>query len=450
VCGTLNYTINLQVLHFKFFGKISPRLAQVQTQDIASLRRHRFGIIAEFANEGDLTVELKNARLIPQLSDGIDFPYADILIENRKIKSVRPASGTPAGPDDVDCRGMTVIPGFFDLHIHLVNVSEPNDIYHAFQLYHKVASKLDVFLEYGVTTVRDCGSTMDLGCYLREGVDKGLFSGPRILTSGRIISPEAMRHKGEGGVFTIANGVEEMVKTARREFANGADFLKLYATQSMSQVRGQDPKCIYTPEEISAAVAVAKSQNSYVAAHAHSTDAINTCIQCGVRSIEHATYMDDDSFRLLLETPDAYIVPTSAVAEPYRDGDGYNDPEMAEFWRSPYMIESSKRCRSRERQAYLKGIAMGIGTDLGPEDFVKYPYEFRVRKESCGMENIDILLQATKISAKIAMLEDVTGEVREGLAADLIAFDGNPDQDIEIMYKKPSVVMKDGIIRSLS
>jgi imidazolonepropionase-like amidohydrolase len=392
-------------------------------------------------------MQLKNARLIPQLSDGIDFPYADITIEDGKIKSIRPASRTPPGVVDVDCQGLTVIPGLFDLHVHLVTAREANNIYQAFQLYHKYASMLDVFLEHGVTTVRDCGSTMDLGCYLREGVRKGLFSGPRILTGGHIIAPEAMRHKGEDGVFTIANGVEEVVKAARSEFANGADFLKIYATQSMSQVNGQDPKCIYTAEEISAAVAVAKSQNSYVAAHAHSTDAINTCIRCGVRTIEHATYMDDDSFRLLLDTPDTYIVPTSAVAEPYREGDGYNDPEMAKFWSTPDMKESSKRCRSKERQAYLNGIGMGIGTDLTPEDFIKYPYEFRVRKESCGMQNIDILLQATKTSAKIAMLENVTGEVREGLAADLVAFNGNPDQNIEVLYQKPLIVMKAGIIR---
>lgn len=388
---------------------------------------------------------LKNCRLIPQLSDGADFHLADITIEDGKISKVRPASGT-IGQDDIDCGGMTVLPGLFDLHVHLVTERLPNNIYSAFQLYHEYAPMMDVFLDYGVTTVRDCGSTMNLGCYLRDSVNQELLEGPHILSSGRIISPEAMRHKGEGGIHTIANGPEEVMKAARREFADGADFIKIYSTQSMSQVRGQDPKSIFTPEEIAAMVAVAKNFNSYVASHAHSTDAINTCIKCGVRSIEHATYMDDESIRLLLSTPDTYIVPTSAVKEPYLDGDGCSEPELIKYWNDPYMVESSRRCRARERQAYLAGVRMGIGTDLYPTNFAKYPYEFRVRKDSCGMENIDILLQATKVSAEIAMLGDITGEIREGYMADLIAVNGNPDEDISIMYKKPALVLKEGKI----
>lgn len=390
---------------------------------------------------------LKNCRLIPQLSDNVDFPLADVAVDGGKIISVRPADGAPAQEGDVDCRGQTLLPGLFDLHVHLVNERVPNDIYQAFSLYNQYAPTLGVFLDWGVTTVRDCGSTMSLACRLREGVEKGFFEGPRILSSGQIISPEAMRHKGEGGIHTIANGVDEVIRAARRQFADGADFIKIYSTQSMHQVRGQDPKCIFSAEEIAAMVAVARDNGSYVASHAHSTDAINTCIRCGVRSIEHATYLDDESIRLLLSTPDVCTVPTSAVAEPYRDGDGYNDPETIRYWNTPYMVESSRRCRGRERQAYLAGVRMGLGTDLGTADFVKYPYEFRVRRESCGMENIDILLQATKVSSEIALLGGVTGQVREGYAADLIVVEGRPDEEISVLYKKPALVMAGGEIK---
>lgn len=389
-------------------------------------------------------MQLKNCRLIPQLSDGVDFTLADIDIADGKIAAVRPASGTPVQEGEVDCAGRTVLPGLYDLHVHLVSERVPNDIYHAFELYNQYATELGVFLDWGVTTVRDCGSTMSLACRLREGVEKGFFEGPRILSSGQIISPEAMRHKGDGGIHTIANGVDEVIRAARRQFADGADFIKIYSTQSMHQVRGQDPKCIFSPNEISAMVAVARDNGSYVASHAHSTDAINTCIRCGVRSIEHATYLDDESIHLLLSTPDVYIVPTSAVAEPYLDGDGYNDPATLHYWNTPYMVESSRRCRGREKQAYLAGVKMGVGTDLSTADFIKYPYEFRVRKQSCDMNNIDILLQATKVSAEIAQLGDIVGEVREGYVADLIAVDGNPDEDISVMYRKPVLVLQSG------
>ncbi len=346
-------------------------------------------------------MQLKNCRLIPRLSDGADFALADIDIADGKIAAVRPASGAPTQEGDVDCAGRTVLPGLFDLHVHLVNERAPNDIYHAFELYNQYAPTLGVFLDWGVTAVRDCGSTMSLACRLREG-GKGFFEGPRILSSGQIISPEAMRRKGEGASTPLPTAL----------------------TRSCARRGG-----------------------SYVASYAHSTDAINTCIRCGVRSIEHTTYLDDESIRLLLSTPDVYTVPTSAVAEPYLDGDGYNDPATLRYWSTPYMVESSRHCRGREKQAYLAGVKMGLGTDLSPADFVKYPYEFRVRKHSCGMDNVDILLQATKVSAEIAQLGGVAGEVREGYAADLTAVDGRPDEDISVMYRRPALVIKRGEIK---
>lgn len=384
-------------------------------------------------------MKLTNCRLVPQLSNGVDF-LADIVLEAGKIVSVEPSGGQ----GDVDCGGRTVIPGLLDLHVHLVTDHAPNDVWHAFDMYYKVAPELANFLDYGVTTVRDCGSTMSLACRLREGVENGFFEGPRILSSGHIISPEAMRNAAEGGIHVIANGAEEMMKAGRKEMADGADFIKIYATQSISQVRGHDPLCIMTEEEIRQLVAVARQNYTYVAAHAHSTDAINTCIRCGVRSIEHATYMDDESIRLLLETPDVYVVLTHACGEPYHGDDGFNDPAFVKLWSSPYFVESKKRCRAMENRAYLAGVRIGVGTDLLPSEAVKYPYELMIRKDSCGMADLDILLQATRISAEIAMIGEQVGEVKPGMCADLLVVDGKPDEDISALYKKPAMVFKDG------
>ena len=384
-------------------------------------------------------MKLTNCRLVPQLSNGVDF-LADIVLEAGKIVSVEPSGGQ----GDVDCGGRTVIPGLLDLHVHLVTDHAPNDVWHAFDMYYKVAPELANFLDYGVTTVRDCGSTMSLACRLREGVENGFFEGPRILSSGHIISPEAMRNAAEGGIHVIANGADEMMKAGRKEMADGADFIKIYATQSISQVRGHDPLCIMTEEEICQLVAVARQNYTYVAAHAHSTDAINTCIRCGVRSIEHATYMDDESIRLLLETPEVYVVLTHACGEPYHGDDGFNDPAFVKLWSSPYFVESKKRCRAMENRAYLAGVRIGVGTDLLPSEAVKYPYELMIRKDSCGMADLDILLQATKISAEIAMIGDQVGEVKPGMCADLLVVDGKPDEDISALYKKPAMVFKDG------
>lgn len=392
-------------------------------------------------------MELKNCRLIPELSDNVEFEFADIEIEDRKIKAVRPASGTPLKPGDIDCSGMTVIPGLMDLHVHLVCDEVTNDTYHALKLYQQYAPLLKNYFEVGITTVRDCGSTMDLAIHLRDGVNEGQIDGPRILSSGRIISPEAMRNSSQIGVHVIANGVDEVVKAARMEFANGADFCKIYATQSMSQVRGTDPKCIYSPEEIRAFVAVAEQNNSYVSAHAHSTDAIISCCKCGVKSIEHATYLTDEAVKLLAETPGAYIVPTHAVSDPYFEGEGYNDPIARQFWDNPIMQASNKRSRDWKNKAYIGGVKFGHGTDLDVYSLNKFPHEMKIKKEWCGISNVDILLQATKNCAEIAQLENITGQVKEGLCADLVGVKGNPDIDISVMYKKPALVIKDGDVK---
>ncbi len=391
-------------------------------------------------------MELKNCRLIPALSDGAELALADIEIKDGKIARVRRASGAPAHECDIDCRGMTVLPGLFDMHVHVVCDEPTNDVYHAIGLYQDYAEKLNVYLEYGITTVRDCGSTMDLACRLRDGVERGQIVGPRILSSGRIISPEAMHNVSRNGVHVIANGVDEVVKAARREFADGADFIKIYATQSMSQVRGSDPKCIYSPEEIRAFVAVAEQNNSYVAAHAHSTDAIISCVKNGVRSIEHATYLTDEAVALLASS-DSYIVPTHAVAEPFFPGEGYEDPvARAAFWETPFMKASNKRSRDWKHRAYVAGVKIAHGTDLDVPSVAKYPREMQVKKEWCGMENVDILYQATVASAELAMLANVCGRIKEGLDADIAVFAGRPDEDITVMFKKPVLVMTRGKI----
>ena len=387
---------------------------------------------------------LRNCRILPELSDGADFELADIEIKDNKIKAVRPAEGGAPNTGDLDLSGCTLLPGLMDLHVHIVPDESPNEIYWAFEAYHEAVPMLGKFLDKGVTTVRDCGSSMSLALRLRDGVNRGFYEGPRILSSGRILSPECMRVGENLGIHYNANGPDECMKAARKMFAEGADFIKIYATQSITQVRGQDPKPIYTPEEIRAMVAVAAENNSYVAAHAHSTLAINRCIANGVRSVEHSTYMDDESIRLFLSTPDSWPVLTHACSALYERGEGEDPKSEIEFWSREDIRESSRRCRAAEGRAFAAGIDCGFGTDLFPDNFLKYPYEFQIRTGFCGMTPLDTLKQATMVSARIAMLGDCLGQIKEGYIADLVAVKGKPDEDILLMHEAPAMVMKDG------
>ena len=106
------------------------------------------------------------------------------------------------------------------------------------------------------------------------------------------------------------------------------------------------------------------------------------------------------------------------------------------------LLEASAKCITNAYRAKLK---LGFGTDTPIEDMEKHPgIEFKMRKEYCGMSNVDMLLQATKNSAFICGLENVTGQIKSGLAADLLLVDGNPDEDISAMYKRPEMVFRQG------
>ncbi|MDR1639993.1 MAG: amidohydrolase family protein [Clostridiales bacterium] len=388
---------------------------------------------------------LRNCRLIPELSGGACGLH-DVVIDNGKIESILVAGGK-AAEDDIDCGGKTLLPGLFDLHNHLSYFVDFTDsIRNDFELLMYGGLSVKKFLDYGVTTVRDMGSARRLAIAIRNAVNKGLFVGPRIIAAGRLIGPpEAADLKdgidlaGSKGV----SGVDEMTRAAREEFAEGADVLKIYASGSGLSPTGQPTKPILFPEEVRAAVRVANLVGKRVAAHCHSTEAIRMCIDEGVYTIEHATFIDNESIEKIKDGR-TYLVPTFTPMH-HRKG-AFKDPVEDERLEKR-LADFAKKSSVHIRAAYEAGLVMGFGTDVAVETFgVRTGMEFKMRKELCDMANVDMLLQATKHSALIAGLENVTGQVKEGLAADLLLVDGNPDANIEVMYQKPEMVVLGGKI----
>lgn len=387
---------------------------------------------------------LKNCRLIPELADGWQFEYADIRIENGKIKEIRKAAFGESplweeGEEVYDCRRNTLLPGLFDLHAHLSISSAREEPMDAMKQVLRVLEWLPRYAEHGVTAIRDCGSSLRLAIPLRDAVKKGWISGPRILAAGYMLGPQCMYQLGkiQTAAMEIANTEDEFRAAARMELSQGADFIKLYASQSASQSENGSPAPILRREEIRAAVEIAEMAGTYVAAHAHSLAAIQACIREGVRSIEHASLIDEETIEALKGRNDVYLVPTLAVLAPE------NDPSAGPEQRK---VKERMLTKTADRiaNAYRAGLKLGFGTDLYNGRLSCFFKEFQYRKEKCGMKNIDILLQATKYSAEIAGIADVTGEIKEGLAADLILMPGNPDEDIYVMDKRPLLVLREG------
>ncbi len=398
---------------------------------------------------------LSHCKLHSAFTGGLSGDDCCVEIESGKIKSVSPYISDETGSEVTlenrgakttsvyDCQGRTLLPGLIDLHTHItflggIGVMQAHD---PKQLLVEAAGQANRYLEHGFTTIRDCGSIGQSANYVKQLIKQGIMSGPDILACGHTLMPSVTASGGVGDITHYCDGAEEFRKAVREEIAAQADFIKIYASGSAFSPTGVPKNPIMIPEEIRTAVNTARANGLYVAAHCHADNAIRDCVREGVRTIEHATYLSEETTDLLLETEDCYLVPTLAAMYVSQ-----TDPAEREFWlaRLTPMLES---CARTIGYAYRRGTLLGFGTDSAPmspqyEDGV----EFRYRKEYCGMENLDILLQATVNSARIAGLEDV-GEIKPGMKANLILVDGDPVSDLSVMYKKPMQVWKDGIPR---
>lgn len=384
---------------------------------------------------------LNHCRLYAPLSGGFAGEDCCVELDGGKIVSVGPAR--PAAAGDYDCGGRTLLPGLIDLHTHItflrgVGVAQAHD---PMQLLVEAAAQADRYLHHGFTTIRDCGSIGRSANYVKRLIDRGVMAGPDILACGCTLMPSVTASGGVGDITLYCDGAEEFRKAVRQEVAAQSDFIKIYASGSAFSPTGVPKHPIMTFDEIKTAVDTARVNGLYVAAHCHTDSAIRDCVQAGVHTIEHATYLSEATTDLLLTSEDSYLVPTLAAMYVSQ-----TDPQERAFWlaRLTPMLES---CAKTIGYAYRAGAVIGFGTDSAPMS-PQYDtgVEFRFRKEYCGMENLDILLQATRNSALIAGLPDV-GEIKVGMKADLILVAGDPAADLSAMYVPPVQVWKNGIAR---
>lgn len=383
---------------------------------------------------------LNNCRLHSAFTDGFAGNHCCVEIADGTIVSVGPAQADEA--DTYDCGGKTLLPGLIDLHTHItflrgVGVSQAHD---PMQLMVEAAEQASRYLRHGFTTIRDCGSIGRSANYVKRLIDRGVMAGPDILACGNTLMPSVTDSGGVSDITRYCDGVEEYRKAVRLEVAAQSDFIKIYASGSAFSPTGVPKHPIMTADEIATAVNTARANGLYVAAHCHADSAIRDCINAGVRTIEHATYLSEETTDLLMNAKDAYLVPTLSAMYVSQ-----TDPSERAFWlaRLTPMLES---CAKTIGYAYRCGALIGFGTDSTPMS-PQYDtgVEFRFRKEYCSMENLDILLQATRNSAQIAGIDHKVGAIKPGLRADLILVDGDPTEDISTMYVPPVQVWKNGI-----
>ena len=387
----------------------------------------------------------------PELLDG-----ADVYIEDREIKEISDRPLKTASGREIHLGGRFLMPGLIDAHFHAyaaqVNLASLDDWPMSLLSQH-ARTLLEAALQRGFTTVRDAAGA-DFG--LAAAVEQGLIKGPRIFFSGRALSQTGghgdtrpVKHFEpcgcgfQGSLSQVVDGVDAVRKAAREELRKGAHQIKIMATGGLSSPTDPVWMLQYSDEEIRAAVEEAASRRTYVMAHAYTAEAIARVVKLGVRSIEHANLIDQPTAELVAQRG-AYVVPTLVTYETLGEmgqelGLPANNIAKLKEIRTAGLT-SIELCKAA-------GIKLGFGTDLLGVLHAQQCREFLIRREV--LSPFDILHSATAVNAEILNQQGKLGTIAPGAYADLVVFDGNPLEDVNVLQPEaggPCLVMKDGVI----
>lgn len=343
-----------------------------------------------------------------------------IVLRDGRIDEVLPgAPSAPAGTEAVDAHGRVVLPGLIDSHVHATQSGTHSEIHDWDSSYHvaRSARELERMLQRGFTTVRDMGGA-ETG--LARAVDEGLFTGPRLLAGGPIFSPT-----GGHGLTRTIDGEDQVRRELRAQFRDGADHIKL--TVSGGVIAKMRIEALgFSEAELIAAVDEARLAKRYIGAHAYTAEAVNRALRLGVRTIEHGTYLDDESIRLLTELDDVHVVPTLVALWGMLQGEsrGTISDDARESVEELFEVGLETL-----KAADAAGVSIGYGTDLHGDGQRLQLEEIRLRARVQSPEAI--LRSLTVTGAEIACRADRIGRVLPGYDADLLVVDADPRADLD-------------------
>jgi imidazolonepropionase-like amidohydrolase len=385
-------------------------------------------------------------------------PQMAVVVEEGRIARVAKAGELtpPRDAEQIDCAGLTLMPGLTDAHVHLgiVHTGEALGRQAPAVLALRIAREIESTLDAGYTTVRDAGG-ID-GAWV-HAVDRGLVRGPRILPSGATISQTGghgdhrPRFADEGplaaipGLFhfsTICDGADAVRLAAREQLRRGATQIKVMASGGVMSPTDELEHSQFTVEELAAAVYEAESAGTYVMAHAYAPRAIGNALAAGVRSIEHGNLIDEATAAAIKQR-DAWLVPTLItynLLSENRSAAGLSSDNARKSQ------QAREKSQESVRIALAAGLNIGSGSDLLGAMQRHKTMELSLKAGIMG--NMAALLSATRENARLFRMEDRIGTVKEGKLADLIAIDGNPVDDIDVLQSPDNVklVMKDGLV----
>ncbi len=367
--------------------------------------------------------------------------HTRIVIEGSKIVALYTKGGPKVGPVDYDLRGLTVLPGWIDAHVHITwsfgrdgKNAGPGETTQ--EAAYQAASNALVTLMAGFTTVQSVGSPTDVP--LRDAIAKGTLPGPRILTAVEPLIGQA----GPGRQGERTGTPDEIRVFVRKQKQAGADLIKIFASQSIRQ----GGRMSLSQEQLDAACDEAKKQGLRTLVHAYK-DAVRAATIAGCTEIEHGTMATDDDLKLMAEKG-TYLDPQAGLVienyllnkEKYLGTPGYTEEGFAAMEKVLSLNHELVR-----RALKIPGLKIVFGTDAVAGAHGRNAEEFIDRVRDGGVAPMAAMVSANSLGAEALGMADQIGSIAPGLQADIVALDGDPLKDITAV-RRVVFVMKGGIV----
>jgi imidazolonepropionase-like amidohydrolase len=371
-------------------------------------------------------IALTNASVI-NVRTGAVVRNATVVLRGGRIDSVA-AGAAPTGVRVIDLRGRYVVPGLIDAHVHIGGIAQ-----------------MRAALESGVTTVRSAGVSHYVDVGLRDLVRKGFLAGPDMIAAGYHVRPSIA---GEifidfpdlGDIWSRGElGVDGMRRAIRANLSRGVDWIKTLATERAGTPDTDPRKQVYSQEELRIIVVEAGTKNIPVMAHAHGAEGADAAVRAGVRSIEHGTYLTEETLQMMAKQG-TYFDPTADIVNDLAEPGG--DYDNAALKRRGEMMRPILKAAIGKAAKLGVKIVAGSDTGYGPNSIARVSREAVVLVEA-GLTPLQALQAATITNAEMLRLDKQIGAIENGFEADVLVIDANPLENIRTLLD-PLLVISNG------
>jgi imidazolonepropionase-like amidohydrolase len=400
-------------------------------------------------------IVLRAAHLFDSVSGKL-VDHGVVVVSGTRIQAMGSDAKIPDGAKIIDLGDATLLPGLIDAHVHLSMESSPNWYHDWYDGIMRFPAEQALYgahyakatLEAGITTVRDVGSSDYISLGLRNAIKAGVIPGPRMLVSNYAIGSTGghadqdpyppQRIAVAGPLQGVCNGPAECRAAVRYQIKYGADVIKFMPSGGVLSLSDPVDAPELSQEEMNAIVSEAHAWGRKVAAHCHGDTAAKMAIAAGVDSIEHGSFLKDDTLQEM-KKKHVYLVATLFAG-------AWVGEHADEF---PPAIAVKARAAAAQAQTMFQhaakiGVPLAMGTDAGVEPHGLNGQEFSLMTKN-GLPPAQALMAGTANGADLLGVADETGTLAVGKSADIIAVSGNPLDNMKTV-EHPVLVMKEGTV----